>query len=109
MNTCTAHSHAFQTLTDAGKDRSPECLFCHTTGYVRPFGCLDQAATPGLADVQCEICHRATEQHGKVQSPITPVSPLTCIECHNPHTKSRIHIRRGNHVHHTLNRIVNTS
>ncbi|SVD31664.1 uncharacterized protein METZ01_LOCUS384518 [marine metagenome] len=33
------------------KDRSPECLFCHTTGYVRPFGYLDQTATPGLADV----------------------------------------------------------
>jgi len=80
----TAHAHAFQTLTDAGKDQSPECLFCHTTGYGSPFGYLDQTTTPGLADVQCEICHKVAEQHGQVPSPVAPVSPLTCIKCHTP-------------------------
>ncbi len=44
---------------DPNKDYTtdPNCLKCHTTGYGKPGGFKSMDATPGLAGVQCEVCH----------------------------------------------------
>jgi hypothetical protein len=35
------------------------CLPCHVTGYGKPGGFESIESTPGLAGVQCEVCHGA--------------------------------------------------
>lgn len=82
----TAHAHAFQSLINDHKETMPECLFCHTTGYGRPAGYRDLNTTRRLTDVQCEVCHRVSEQHGQAETatPVARVTPLLCIACHTP-------------------------
>ncbi len=36
---------------------NPACLTCHTTGFGRPGGFVSMEKTPGMANVQCEMCH----------------------------------------------------
>ena len=80
----TSHAHALQTLIKAGNEKEPECLFCHTTGYGKPSGYFDFATTPALGDVQCEVCHRVSDQHAEMRDIPNPPTAITCIECHTP-------------------------
>lgn len=99
---------------DPTKDytRDPECLSCHTTGYRKPGGFVDEASTPGLAGVGCEVCHGPGEEYtrrmasegGRELSPaekvaaglVVEVSRERCLGCHNPKspTVSRVGARQ---------------
>lgn len=85
----TVHADALARLEEHGKDRDPECVGCHSVGFLEPGGFLDRYLTPGLADVQCEGCHGAGRAHAEAagQTP-TPRSGTTveqiCRRCHVP-------------------------
>lgn len=78
------HSHAWQTLVDAGSDADPECVVCHTVGFKYQGGFVSAKATPQLRNVGCEECHgpgsRHTESLGKVKTEVP--KPTNCTVCH---------------------------
>jgi len=80
----TKHASAFSRLEQAGKSRDPECVVCHSTGFREEGGFVSREATPGLADVQCEVCHGPGREHVKDFSPMRTIDQWVCIKCHTP-------------------------
>lgn len=93
----TRHGHAYQTLVDAKKQFSLDCISCHVTGWQQPGGVcrIDRTAvgTPGIGqhgmgrqDVQCEACHGPGSLHA--DDPLVPLREAVpasfCIRCHEP-------------------------
>jgi 2',3'-cyclic-nucleotide 2'-phosphodiesterase (5'-nucleotidase family) len=101
------HAHAMNTLVSKNQQYNPDCLKCHTTGYMQDNGFRDLRSTPAMANVQCEVCHGAGYKHtieqriyelqkkraatgtGTVSTftarntPKATVSPGLCLKCHN--------------------------
>ena len=86
----TKHSHAYHTLEVAGHETDPDCLTCHTVGFVFSSGFVSFAKTPNHLDVGCENCHGAGSTHVEHQykdsnAPRTgygEVTETTCLTCH---------------------------
>ena len=78
----TAHALAWQTLVDAKKDATPECVTCHVVGYRKPggFAALDDAAR--LGNVQCENCHGMGTMHDSFPATRPVVREEVCADCH---------------------------
>jgi hypothetical protein len=93
----TRHAHAYQTLVDAKKQFSLDCIRCHVTGWQQPGGVcrIDRTAFGGKGfdghgegreDVQCEMCHGPGSEHAK--NPDRPgliadeVATAVCVRCH---------------------------
>ncbi len=87
----TAHSHAWKTLEDKGKDCDVGCIGCHSVGFEKAGGyCRLQDVKP-FVNVGCENCHGPAKSHslnpgdrsqwslGFTRTP----SEATCVECHN--------------------------
>jgi hypothetical protein len=59
---------------------------CHVVGFETETGFRMAGSTPGLAGVQCEICHGAGAEHVRTQAASdirkTPPARL-CFECHD--------------------------
>jgi hypothetical protein len=87
---------------DPEKDYStdPECVSCHTTGYGREGGFVDEATTPDLIGVGCEMCHGAggtyvADEYMSIKNKnykradieavgsIYPPTEAQCQQCHN--------------------------
>ncbi|RJQ54856.1 MAG: hypothetical protein C4526_04725 [Nitrospiraceae bacterium] len=82
----TKHAGAFSSLERVGKSFDPECVICHAVGFGEG-GFYNMEATPGLAGVQCEVCHGAGREHLPVmEKPLQPVTEPVCLKCH---TKDR--------------------
>ena len=78
----TAHAHAYATLETGHQASNPECLRCHTTGYLdMP---LDGSASvkEQLRDVQCESCHGKATDHARDGS-YGKITVATCVVCHD--------------------------
>jgi hypothetical protein len=85
----TEHAGAFATLVKAKRDRDPECLGCHTIGFLQTGGTRDFVmARSQFADVGCEGCHGPSAAHvrsiDKHQGTVRAVDPVVCLGCHTP-------------------------
>ena len=79
----TGHSRAYAALEEVNKSFDPECLACHTTGFGKPGGFISEIDTPGLKNVQCEMCHGARLEH--TQNPrggFAEEAKAACGTCH---------------------------
>lgn len=68
----TAHAHAMATLVERDHADDPECVRCHTVGWMatdrggwtrRASSFQTREKTPGLGDVGCEACHGPGSRH----------------------------------------------
>ena len=60
------HARAVQTLAGVHKERNPDCLRCHTTGFGRPGGFPEKGLAADhvdRAEVGCEACHGPGGDH----------------------------------------------
>lgn len=85
----TAHAHALETLRKKGRERDPECIGCHTTGFMRPGGTrYVKTAMTSFANVGCESCHGPSVEHvrtnDKKKGTMRTVPEQVCRECHTP-------------------------
>jgi 2',3'-cyclic-nucleotide 2'-phosphodiesterase (5'-nucleotidase family) len=82
----TSHAFALATLERKGRQRDPDCLRCHSTGFDRPGGTrnLTTAAT-FFGGVGCESCHGPSAAHVRAQDKTGTrrmVPEQVCVECH---------------------------
>ena len=97
------HAHAYATLVKKNSQYDPECLSCHTVGYGLYSGFVDAQRTERLENVQCESCHGRGKDHIQamqakagggnlvVASTLRPVTPATCIKCHDKENSENFH------------------
>jgi len=81
----TSHAASFKLLKSEHKEKSPECLACHTTGFGRDDGYLNYNITAELKNVNCTECHWATGEH--LDDPnlhrSEAIKESHCIRCHD--------------------------
>jgi hypothetical protein len=78
----TKHSRAWQTLVDAKKDASQDCVGCHVVGYKQPGGFQGPDDAARLTNVQCENCHGMGTQHEAFPVQERRITAATCQRCH---------------------------
>lgn len=57
------HARAFASLEKVGKSFDPNCVGCHSVGFEKTGGFIDNQLTGRLENVQCESCHGAGQAH----------------------------------------------
>ncbi len=57
------HAHAYASLEKVNKSYDPNCIGCHTVGFEKSGGFIDELVTEQLMNVQCESCHGASNNH----------------------------------------------
>lgn len=79
----TRHAGAFGSLERVGKSMDPECIKCHSTGHGEEGGFYSLNSTPGLANVQCEVCHGPGKEHvADFTVTMNKVGRAVCLRCH---------------------------
>ena len=79
------HSMSLKTLKNSHKEKSPECLSCHTSGFGRDDGYLNYNITSGLNNVNCTECHFTPANH-IAEPALFLTEGLTeenCVRCHD--------------------------
>jgi 2',3'-cyclic-nucleotide 2'-phosphodiesterase (5'-nucleotidase family) len=79
----TKHSHAWETLVNAKKDATPECVPCHTVGYKQAGGFFSSSVTPKMVNVGCENCHGMGTEHDAWPQTHPTMAEATCTKCHS--------------------------
>jgi len=79
------HAASLKTLKSEHKEKSPECLACHTTGFGRDDGYLNYNITSGLKNVNCTECHYASAGHlAEPAAFVTEtIEEANCLRCHD--------------------------
>ena len=78
----SGHRTAFATIRNKGQSNEPECLSCHTTGYMYKNGYSEEAPFNKLVNVQCEACHGYGTEHDRDGKWVTQAKD-SCIMCHD--------------------------
>ena len=77
------HGRAYDTLRKINKAFDPECLVCHVVGFNLPGGFISELDTPGLKNVQCEVCHGPGRDHtSSPESGFGSQATEVCKQCH---------------------------
>ncbi|MBT4838667.1 MAG: hypothetical protein HON94_15130 [Methylococcales bacterium] len=79
------HSQAMDSLIQVDKSLDPNCIKCHSVGFEKEGGYLDDMLTFHLGNVQCESCHNAGRDHLKssLKTESLKADKTTCLQCHN--------------------------
>ena len=78
----SGHKRAFSTLRNKGQNFEPECLSCHTTGYMHKKGYSDKRPFNQLVNVQCEACHGYGTEHARDGKWVAQAKD-SCVICHD--------------------------
>ena len=77
------HGRAYETLKKINKAFDPECLVCHVVAYNKLGGFISELDTPGLKNVQCEVCHGPAKKHIAAPTPgFGMKAKSACKICH---------------------------
>ncbi len=76
------HAHAWRSLQDVGRTIDPNCVMCHTLGFMKQGGFFTYEKTPELAGVHCQNCHRFNADHEKKEFTAPVVNAAVCQTCH---------------------------
>jgi 2',3'-cyclic-nucleotide 2'-phosphodiesterase (5'-nucleotidase family) len=77
------HGRAYNTLRKINKAFDPECLVCHVVGFNLPGGFISELDSPGLKNVQCEVCHGSGREHASAPKPgFGSQAKKACKQCH---------------------------
>jgi hypothetical protein len=84
----TRHANAYDSLVKKEKNYSPECIGCHTTGYLVRGGyfIVDFSDREFTRNVQCEACHGVSWSHSqdpKINKPFNRIDRDLCVKCHD--------------------------
>jgi hypothetical protein len=85
------HAHAYQTLTDRGRQYDVSCIGCHIIGYDKPGGVCRIDRVNGRKGVGCESCHGPGSVHSdepQEQNILAKPAKADCVHCHNPENSS---------------------
>ena len=79
------HAASLKTLKSEHKEKSPECLACHTTGFGRDDGYLNYNITSGLKNVNCTECHYVSAGHLAEPAAFATetIEEANCLRCHD--------------------------
>ena len=101
--TNSQHAKAFASLVRVNKAFDPGCIVCHTVGFNKKGGYIDNQATAYLTDVQCEACHGASRKHIVSNGKIPPehhqwTKEKICNQCHTQKHRDRKSVVQGKSV-----------
>jgi len=80
--TGSQHRRAFATIRNDGQSNEPECLSCHTTGYMYKNGYSNKPPNNKLVNVQCEACHSYGTTHARDGKWVAQAKD-SCVICHD--------------------------
>ena len=88
------HAKALEALKCTNQENDPHCLPCHTTGYGKPGGFLNEDSTKHLAGVTCQACHGPGSKHVELGlnakervKALVEKPDQACTKCHKIHAK----------------------
>ena len=94
FSTYAKKSRSFESINRLRKELTEEeitgCYQCHTTGYGKPGGFINEERTPHLKNAGCEVCHGPGQIHVETQDPAAIKGHLTEEDCEICHTSERV-------------------
>jgi len=89
------HVKAYKTLQGVDRTGDPNCVACHTTGFGTQKGFYTLKATPKMAGVNCQSCHRFNVREHRTEGWKPPkIKEDICTTCHTPVTDPKFEYKK---------------